>query len=267
LDIYLDSIMKDQAFYKLAKKLEPRYSNLGENIQFSKKFELFVTELGHFFDGLSEEDFFKLFIFCYFIWSVNPNYSLQEILSKLPDVGLLYSFEADFYPQRVECEQCDGSGDIDCENCEGGGMVECPDCDGAGVDDEGDTCAECNGAGEVECSWCNGRGAEDCGECEGFGEVESETVFSMPTFTSIFTNPNDLKYYSEALNDNEPITLKNIIMLNQSSSEVPLSFTLKNPGYYAAKIVISQKLMGNLIQDFYFKKSDINDYLRWNEHG
>jgi hypothetical protein len=56
-------------------------------------------------------------------------------------------------------------------------------------------------------------------------------------------------------------------MLNQSSSEVPLSFTLKNPGYYVAKIVISQKLMGNLIQDFYFKKSDINDYLRWNEHG
>jgi DnaJ-class molecular chaperone len=36
--------------------------------------------------------------------------------------------------EPVECECCDGTGEIDCGEC--GRPMDCPDCDGTGVDED-----------------------------------------------------------------------------------------------------------------------------------
>lgn len=77
---------------------------------------------------------------------------------------------------NVECSYCDGSGEVDCSNCDGSGEVECNDCEGTGfnneVEDENSTCSTCGGSGEITCPDCSGSHKESCPDCGGSGSDE-----------------------------------------------------------------------------------------------
>ncbi len=72
-----------------------------------------------------------------------------------------------------ECGNCDGSGEVRCEECNRGN-IECDECSGTGSieDDEGDEkeCEECSGSGETSCPDCN-SGWITCPDCDGDGSV------------------------------------------------------------------------------------------------
>jgi len=83
----------------------------------------------------------------------------------------------------VECDNCNGGGNISCDSCYGDGYLTCSECDGSGeVDcdecggdgeyDNGNSCDECSGGGTVSCNNCDGDGNEDCSYCEGDGNYE-----------------------------------------------------------------------------------------------
>lgn len=79
---------------------------------------------------------------------------------------------------EVECHHCDGNREIECYDCYGEGDIECSHCDGEGTieNDEGEEedCDYCDGKGREDCHECEGSGELDCGECEGRGEYECE---------------------------------------------------------------------------------------------
>jgi len=84
---------------------------------------------------------------------------------------------------EVDCSECDGKGDTRCDECGSDGEVECSNCRGSGeIDDEGETCDDCNGSGQVTCNYCDGEGWiqceyclgstwESCNACDGRGET------------------------------------------------------------------------------------------------
>ena len=92
----------------------------------------------------------------------------------------------EYYPD-VECDYCDGGGEVNCESCDGNGDVECGECDGSGQisceDCEGEEfieCSDCDGDGSNTCNNCGGDGKFDCPECDGSGEKEgSEEVIDI----------------------------------------------------------------------------------------
>ena len=53
----------------------------------------------------------------------------------------------------IECETCQGTGEVDCDECDGSGTHTCPRCD-----QEDGECEECDGDGQVECPTCDGNG-------------------------------------------------------------------------------------------------------------
>ena len=59
-------------------------------------------------------------------------------------------------PKFLQCDNCDGDGEI---------YVECYDCDGYGYF----KCRECEGYGMIECDECYGRGRLSCSRCFGSG--------------------------------------------------------------------------------------------------
>lgn len=96
---------------------------------------------------------------------------------------------------RVECYDCEGSGEYSCYDCDGEGTRNCSDCEGEGhqiaLDDDGvpmtmttgygsryvyteADCDRCSGEGSVECSTCDGNGQTNCTNCEGEGDVECQ---------------------------------------------------------------------------------------------
>lgn len=85
-------------------------------------------------------------------------------------------------PREVEetCEDCDGTGrppDEDCRWCDGNGKPECSECSGDGKIDDTD-CENCGGLGNLgECENCEGLGAAPppCRRCEGAGRVNGRT--------------------------------------------------------------------------------------------
>lgn len=109
----------------------------------------------------------------------------------------LFSFQTGLMMENdpnVECEKCNGGGEVDCSECVGNGdtrcdecgsdgEVECSNCRGSGeIDDEGETCDDCNGSGQVTCDYCDGEGwrqceyclgssRESCNACDGRGET------------------------------------------------------------------------------------------------
>jgi hypothetical protein len=66
---------------------------------------------------------------------------------------------------QMECEECEGRGEIECGECNGSGYVECDDCEGDGKI----TCGYCKGDG---CGHCEGSGVRACRQCVGDGKVE-----------------------------------------------------------------------------------------------
>lgn len=103
---------------------------------------------------------------------------------------------------RVECDTCDGTGELEDPDEEGGATIsDCGDCDGDGkVDcpegcDEGwfkESCSRCfeefdhndtvwAGDGEFVCHDCMGKaGAFRCPDCDGKGELPLPTIYAWP---------------------------------------------------------------------------------------
>ena len=76
----------------------------------------------------------------------------------------------------TQCSNCDGDGTVSCETCGGDGQVEergekveCDECSGSGEV----TCDECGGGGNEECNYCDGNGSENCSTCDGDGQIET----------------------------------------------------------------------------------------------
>ncbi len=90
---------------------------------------------------------------------------------------------------EITCDECDGQGNVDCdycdegkapcEECEGNKKKECETCYGDGEiedednDDEMIECEDCEGTGEIDCEECD-EGAVECGECGGDGNLECD---------------------------------------------------------------------------------------------
>lgn len=79
---------------------------------------------------------------------------------------------------RVDCDECDGDGDVTCNTCGGDGTLYCNTCDGNGEIEchkcgGNGICPKCNGAGNVECRACRGSGK--CGKCRGKGKLRCQT--------------------------------------------------------------------------------------------
>ena len=76
---------------------------------------------------------------------------------------------------RVECSDCDGSGNSECPECDGLGVTPCNNCDRGKID-----CWDCSGTGELNCRTCDSSGKnpenkeEDCEDCDGKGTTDCE---------------------------------------------------------------------------------------------
>jgi hypothetical protein len=93
------------------------------------------------------------------------------------------------------CDYCYGDGTIDCNNCQGSGNVSCGQCGGDGqVEEDGEKveCDECYGSGEVTCDECGGGGNEECNHCDGDG---SENCSTCDGDGQSETNEHEYKYY------------------------------------------------------------------------
>jgi hypothetical protein len=93
------------------------------------------------------------------------------------------------------CDYCYGNGTIDCQTCDGNGTVSCDTCGGDGqVEEDGEKveCDECAGSGEVTCDECGGSGNEECNHCDGDG---SENCSTCDGDGQVETNEHEYKYY------------------------------------------------------------------------
>jgi hypothetical protein len=90
-------------------------------------------------------------------------------------IDMVQKMSEEYYPD-VECDYCDGNGEVSCESCGGDGEIECSDCDGSGQisceDCEGEECSLCDGDEFIKCSDCDGDGSNTCRECYGDGRFE-----------------------------------------------------------------------------------------------
>ncbi len=133
-------------------------------------------------------------------------------------IDMVQKMSEEYYPD-VECDYCDGNGEVSCESCGGDGEIECSDCDGAGQisceDCEGEECSLCDGDEFIKCSDCDGDGSNtcrecygdgrfECPECQGGGETEgSEEVINIQ-YSTITTQDESLaEGISERLNNED----------------------------------------------------------------
>ena len=81
--------------------------------------------------------------------------------------------------QEVECEACDGHGNVTCGDCDGHGEVKCEACDGEGhYTEDGATiveCDECKAECWVGCETCREYGDVDCAACGATGSITLAT--------------------------------------------------------------------------------------------
>lgn len=70
---------------------------------------------------------------------------------------------------RVDCDTCDGDGEITCDHCNH--SHECEDCDGFGEYD----CDTCNGTGYLKC-----RSKKCVSETEAWGDVDKSKNQKLP---------------------------------------------------------------------------------------
>ena len=84
----------------------------------------------------------------------------KKSLSNLPNKNcyMLHSVSGDC----DRCDRCDGK-IIDCDYCDDDNKIECENCDGSGDTDSG-KCVTCKGEGEVTCKHEDGGFCSDCGE-------------------------------------------------------------------------------------------------------
>lgn len=78
------------------------------------------------------------------------------------------------YSLVVECDNCNGDGELTCRKCGGAGRYQptCNACGGAGSS----TCRRCSGSGQWkyggQCNACGGSGKHECGVCHGEGHLD-----------------------------------------------------------------------------------------------
>lgn len=81
------------------------------------------------------------------------------------------------YALAVECDNCDGQGDVECDVCDGTGKLhrECKVCGGSGTavrrNGRIGECWYCHGDGgsDYDCKVCHGEGSRECWVCHGDG--------------------------------------------------------------------------------------------------
>lgn len=118
---------------------------------------------------------------------VSPNEMLStDVLAGFERIAIPKDMDCEFdaYPEAgkddpsgyvlaMECENCDGQGDLTCKKCDGSGRYqpECRRCEGTGNWKHGGTCNACNGTGHLdsECNACGGKGELECWVCRGSG--------------------------------------------------------------------------------------------------
>lgn len=92
----------------------------------------------------------------------------------------LLFFSCKSSPKFLQCETCNGTGEVivECDECNGLGYFRCRNCNGTGEVE----CFDCSGIGRVRCNWCYGSGKDgDCIFCSGSGYDDngSMCVFAM----------------------------------------------------------------------------------------
>ena len=161
----------------------------------------------------------EFILFCFLVHRISNKMSVEGLtLDRLIAYSYIEITELD---PEVECNHCDGTGEMncsrcggsgneDCHECDGNGTIECSVCDGSGEDEEGDTCSNCDGDGSDDCEECGGSGNENCTECYGSGEekcyncddgyITKEGYYSAVQFFVVTIDPkiySDIVYYEK----------------------------------------------------------------------
>jgi len=215
-------------FQKIVPKLSKSIKSGGINANYTElRKNKYLDEV---LNNLDPMDLVKL-IFCINEYK-KGNHNLDAILNKIN--VQLYSFSIVYFNDddpKIECDDCNGRGEVSCDNCGGDGSENCNSCDGTGEvevgDNEYETCSDCGGRGDFDCDYCGGSGDETCDTCDGSGDVEYEdaTQFEIETFVSV--DLDILGKLQMANNSNLPLDYKFHNQIKDNSLEV--TFTEVSP--------------------------------------
>lgn len=79
---------------------------------------------------------------------------------------------------EIDCEECEGDGEVLCDKCDDEGLVKCEKCNGRGENEcgycGGFGCGHCDDTGKRDCNECEGDGTLVCSNCDEYGYVECE---------------------------------------------------------------------------------------------
>ena len=117
------------------------------------------------------------------VWNMLRGLSYDEAVNGLSGLNIVeIHLYTNIMDSQEQCDECEGDGNVSCSWCDGDGVVpcdyctngtiDCEDCDGTGeIEDE--TCSTCQGGGELKCNECDGEGEEACSSCDN-GNVDCE---------------------------------------------------------------------------------------------
>lgn len=203
--------------FKIAKKMS--YDEF-EGFSPTEVFQYFVSTVGEtvVYEFLTPKEFI---LFCFLVHRISNKLSVSDINTNFSRLVAYSYIEITEIDPEVECDHCDGSGELncsecsgsgneDCDKCNGSGGQECDVCDGSGEDEEGDPCSNCNGDGSVDCSECGGSGSYSCQECHGSGEekcyncddgyITKDGYYSAVQYFVVTMDPkisSDIVYYEK----------------------------------------------------------------------
>ena len=104
------------------------------------------------------------------VWNMLRGLSYDEAISRLSTLNIVEIYlYTNIMQSQEECEECYGDGNVSCSWCDGDGVVNCDECTNGTID-----CEDCDGTGEIDdepCSTCEGGGKVRCGDCDGDGEI------------------------------------------------------------------------------------------------
>jgi hypothetical protein len=185
---------------------------------------------------------------------------------------LVREFEPD-----VDCETCDGSGNlecgdcrgrgyVDCEVCGGNGDIECQYCYGSGYSDEEDEdgnlidCSHCDGNGTVDCNDCDGGNAE-CSTCRGSGEEECYNCDGQ-AYVSAMDKLEAEQYYYVSYD----LRIKDLLDLKSEYSEISQSLEnliLDSPRTFLVNVQtgIMDSFDGFAVNTFFFGEMSEDDLM------
>lgn len=126
-------------------------------------------------DSLPGDEMIRSIFVAYNLLSGDDDTTALSKTRSIYMIDMVQKMSEEYYPD-VECDYCDGNGEVSCESCGGDGEIECSDCDGSGQisceDCEGEECSLCDGDEFIKCSDCDGDGSNTCRECYGDGRFE-----------------------------------------------------------------------------------------------